>query len=102
MASAKNGVRNRVRIDDVGSILKFRIGFSCGGNYAGFSKFVWIPGSILNFRIGSVSLIGGVECRDPVCPHRFRFPEKWPDSPCLSILRGLARISKKSLEDGPF
>ena len=31
MASAKkHGVRNRVRIDDVGSILKFRIGFSFG------------------------------------------------------------------------
>ena len=45
----KNGVRNRVRIDDVGSILKFPF----GENSAGFA--FW---SILNFRIGSVSSMG--------------------------------------------
>ena len=56
----KNGVRNRVRIDDVGSILKFRIGFPFGENSAGFCQSVWLPGSILNFRIGSVSSIGGL------------------------------------------
>ena len=55
----KNGVRNRVRVDDAGSILKFRIGFSFGENPAGFCKSVWLPESILNFRIGSVSSIGG-------------------------------------------
>ena len=55
----KNGVRNRVRIDDVGSILKFRIGFPFGENSAGACRSVWPPGSILNFRIGSVSSIGG-------------------------------------------
>ena len=49
-----------VRIDDVGSILKFRIGFPFGENSAGFSQVVWLPGSILNFRIGSVSSIGGL------------------------------------------
>ena len=60
MASAKNGVRNRVRIDDVGSILRFRIGFPFGENSAGFCRSMWLPGSILNFRIGSVSSIGGL------------------------------------------
>ena len=55
----KNGVRNRVRIDDAGSILKFRIGFPFGENPAGFCKSVWLPESILSFRIGSVSSIGG-------------------------------------------
>ena len=60
MASAKKGVRNRVHIDDVGSILKFRIGFAFGENSAGFCRSVWLLGSILNFRIGSVSSIGGL------------------------------------------
>ena len=49
-----------VRIDDVWSILKFRIGFAFGENSAGFCKFVWLSGSILNFRSGSVSSIGGL------------------------------------------
>ena len=49
-----------VRIDDVGSILKFRIGFPFGGNSAGFCQSVWLLESILNFRIGSVSSIGGL------------------------------------------
>ena len=56
----KNGVRNRVRIDDVGSILKFRIGLPFGENSTGFCQSVWRLGSILNFRIGSVSSIGGL------------------------------------------
>ena len=49
-----------VRTDDVGSILKFRIGFPLGENSACFCQSVWLPGSILNFRTGSVSSIGGV------------------------------------------
>ena len=49
-----------VRIDDVGSILKFRIGFPFGENSAFFGQSVWLPGSILSFRIGSVSSIGGL------------------------------------------
>ena len=75
MASAKMASAVDVRIDDVGSILKFRIGFPFGGMSAGFCMFVHIPGSKLNFRIGSVSSIGGVDCRDPVCRHHFWFPE---------------------------
>ena len=48
----------QVRVD---SGVKFHIGgFPFGENSAGFCKFVWIPGSILNFRIGSVSSIGGL------------------------------------------
>ena len=60
MASAKMASAIGVRIDDVGSILKFRIGFPFGENSAGFCQFVWLPESILNFRIGSVSSIGGL------------------------------------------
>ena len=56
----KNNVGDRVHIDDVGSILNFRIGFPVGENSAGFCKSVWLPGSILNFRIGSASSIGGL------------------------------------------
>ena len=60
MASAKTASAIDVRIDDVGSILKFRIGFPFGEDSAGFGKPVWLPGSILNFRIGSVSSVGGL------------------------------------------
>ena len=60
MASAKMASAIDVRIDDVGSILKFRIGLAFGENSAGFCLSVWLPGSILNFRIGSVSSIGGL------------------------------------------
>ena len=59
MASAKMASAIDVRIDDLGSILKFRIGLLFGENSAGFCQSVWFPGSILNFRIGSVSSIGG-------------------------------------------
>ena len=59
MASAKMASAIDVRIDDVGSILKFRIGFAVGENSAGFCQSVWLPESILSFRIGSVSSIGG-------------------------------------------
>ena len=61
MASAKMASAVGVRIDDVGSILKFRIGFPFGENSACFCQSVWQKqGSILNFRIGSVSSIGGL------------------------------------------
>ena len=60
MASAKMASAIGVCIDDVGSILKFRIGCPFGENSACFCHSVWFPGSILNFRIGSVSTIGGL------------------------------------------
>ena len=60
MASAKTASTIDVRIDDEGSILKFRIGFPFGENSAGFYKSVRLLGSMLNFRIGSVSSIGGL------------------------------------------
>ena len=60
MAPAKMASAIGVRIDDVGSILKFRIGFPFRENSADFCQSVWLPGSILNFRIGSVSSIGGL------------------------------------------
>ena len=56
----KDGVRNRVCIDDVRSILKFCMGFPFGENSARFCKSVWLPGSIQNFRIRSVSSIGAL------------------------------------------
>ena len=55
MAPTKMASAISVRLDDVGSILKFRIGFPFGENSACFCQSVWLPGSILNFRIGSVS-----------------------------------------------
>ena len=60
MASAKMASAIDVRIDDVGSMLKFRISFPLGENSARFCRSLWLPGSILNFRIGSVSSIGGL------------------------------------------
>ena len=60
MASAKMASAIGVRIDDVGSILKFRIGFPFGENSASFCQSMWLPWSILNFCIGSVSSIGGL------------------------------------------
>ena len=52
MASAQIASAIDVRIDDVGSILQFRIGFPFGENSAGFCQSLWLPGSIPNFRIG--------------------------------------------------
>ena len=60
MASAKTASTIGVRINDVGSTLKFCLGFPFGENSAGLCKCMWLPGSILNFRIGSVSSIGGL------------------------------------------
>ena len=60
MTSAKTPSAIDVRIDDVGSILPFLIGFPFGKDSAGFCKSVWLPRSILNFRIGSISSIGGL------------------------------------------
>ena len=60
MASVKMVPAIGVRIDDVGSILKFRIGFPFGENSDCFCQSVWLLRSILNFRIGSVSSIGGL------------------------------------------
>ena len=58
MASAKMASAIGVRIDDVGSILKFRIGFPFWREFCLFLPICVAPGSILNFRIGSVSSIG--------------------------------------------
>ena len=60
MPSAKMASAIDVRIDDVGSILTFRIGIPFVENSAGLCKSASLLGSILNFRIGSVSSIGGL------------------------------------------
>ena len=44
---------------------------------AGFCKSVWLLGSILNFPYRLRIVDRRVDCRDPVCRHRFRFPEVW-------------------------
>ena len=82
MASAKKASAIDVRIGDVGSILKFRIGFLVGENSTGFCRSVRLPGSILNFCIGSYIVGTGFDCRDPVCRHRFRFPDICDRSSC--------------------
>ena len=56
--SLGNGVRKMasaigVRIDDVGSILKFCIGFLFGESSACFCQSVWLPGSILGGLISA-------------------------------------------------
>ena len=60
MASAKNGVRNRCpyRRCGVDTEIPYRPPFE--ENSAVFCQSVWLSGSILNFRIGSVSSIGGL------------------------------------------
>ena len=60
MASAKMASAIDVHIDTAGSMLKFRIGFAFGENSAWFCQSLWLPESILNFRIGSVSSIGAL------------------------------------------
>ena len=57
MTSAKTASAIDVRIDDVGSILKFCIGSLLKGVLLGLASACV---SILNFRIGSVSSIGGL------------------------------------------
>ena len=71
----KNGVRNRCpyrRCDDVGSILKFRIGFPFGENSACFVPVRVAPGVDTEFPYRVRIVDRGVDGRDPVCRHRFR------------------------------
>ena len=71
--ACKNGVRNRCPYRRCGVDTEIRIGFPFGENSAGFCKSVWLPESILNFRIGSVSSIGGWLPR-PCLPTPFPIP----------------------------
>ena len=73
--SLGNGVAIDVRIDDVGSILKFRIGFPFGENSTCFCQSVWRYGPDTEFPYRVRIVDRGVDCRDPVCQHRFRFLE---------------------------
>ena len=78
----RNGVHNRVRIDDVWSILNWR-------------DFCWVlhvrvaSGSILNFRIGSVSSIGALIAATLLAANRFRFPDipARPTPPASDLIR---------------
>ena len=75
MASAKTAPGIGVRIDDAGSILKFRIGVPFGENSACF-KFLPVrvsPGVDTEFPYRVRIVDRGLDCRDPVCRHRFRF-----------------------------
>ena len=60
MASANMASAIDVRIDDVGSILKIPYGLPFRREFCCFCTSVWLPGSTLNFRIGSVPSIGGL------------------------------------------
>ena len=104
MASAKMASAIDVRIDDVGSILKFRIGSPFGGNSAGFCKSVWLPGSILNFRIGSVSSIVGSAKLTRSGLNEVSERDVWKTKICL--FRGLIKIlylrGENCLQNAPF
>ena len=76
----KNGVRNRCpyRRCGVDTEIPYRLPF--------WREVCWVlqvhvrlPGSILNFRIGFRLVDRGVDCRDPVCRHRFRFLDHKPN-----------------------
>ena len=73
MASAKMASAIGVRIDDVGSILKCRIGFPFEENSACFLPVRVAPGVDTEFPYRVRIVDRGVDCRDPVCRHRFRF-----------------------------
>ena len=85
----KTHTHTRIGRVRVWSTLKFRIGFPFGENSAGFCKWrpksVWLPGSILNFRIGSVSSIGGLMAATLFAATILRFPE--PRSSQIAVRR---------------
>ena len=99
MASSKMASAIGVRIDDVGSILKFRIGFPFGENSAGFLPVRVAPRVDAEFPYRVRIVDRGVDCRDPVCRHRFRFldvffqkggfggcsPERKPERGCIRM-----------------
>ena len=78
MASAKMASAIDVRIDDVGSILKFRIGVPFGENSAVCFPVRVASGVDTEFPYRVRIVDRGVDCRDPVCRHHFRFPD-FPD-----------------------
>ena len=73
MASAKMASAIGVHIDDVGSILKFRIGFPFGENSARFLPVSVAPGVDTEFPYRVRIVDRELDCRDPLCRHRFRF-----------------------------
>ena len=84
MASANTASAIGVRIDDVGSILKFRIGFPFGENSPDFLPVRVAPGVDTEFPYRVRIVDRGVDCRDPVCRHRFRFPRDTKSDYCDS------------------
>ena len=74
MASAKMASAIGVRIDNVGSIQKFCIGFPFGETML-FLPVCVAPGVDTEFPYRVRIVDRGVDCRDPVCRHRFRFLE---------------------------
>ena len=62
-----------VRIDEVGSILKFRIGFYFWREFCLFLPLRVAPGVDAEFLYRVRIVNRGVDCREPVCRHRFRF-----------------------------
>ena len=88
MASAKMASAIGVRIDDMGSILKFRIGFPFGENSAGFLPVCVAPAVDTEFPYRVRIVDRGVDCRDPLCRHRFRFLETTCD------IRNFPKVSR--------
>ena len=69
MASAKTVSAIDVRINDVGSILKFRIGLLFWREFCWVLQVrvtVWLPGSMLNFRIIERGVIAATLFADTV------------------------------------
>ena len=98
LGNRKESVRNRFHIGDVVSILNFRIGVS-------LSKKPALTGqSKLNFRVASgvatefpywVRIVDrGVDCRDPVCRHRFRCLDLRVRKSSQQYLKGLEKTER--------
>ena len=95
-ASAKMASAIGVRIDDVGPIQKiFRIGFPFWREFCFFLPLRVAPGVDTEFPYRVRIVDRRVDCRDPVCRHRFRFLDK-QESPGQRRLRTLLGLQKAS------
>ena len=95
MASAKMASAIDVRIDDVGSILKFRIGFPFGEISACVCQSVWLKAVDTEFPYRVRIVDRGVDCRDPVCRHRFRFLDSLTVDFAAEIFASNAKVPRK-------
>ena len=75
MVPAKMASAIDVRIDDVGSILKVRIGVPLERILLGFASPSVASGVDTEFPYWVRIIDKGVDCRDPLCRHHFRSQE---------------------------